>query len=97
MTLTIYSEDFDQEDSVSDGLSGRIFLDPNCGEKEGRGIPFGRDLSEALKRISRENIPVEEILFCYVDGEDQVFRRFFVVKNKDFMLCNYNSNKYEMM
>ena len=78
MTLTIYSEDFDRKDSVSDGLSGRIFLDPNGREKEGRGIPFGRNLSEALGRISRENIPVEEILFCYVDGEDQVFRRFFV-------------------
>ena len=77
MTLTIYSEDYDERDAVSDGMSGAVFLDP-CGG-EGDGIHFGKRLSDAMTYIANNRVKVDDVVFCYRDGKcGQMFMRFNV-------------------
>jgi hypothetical protein len=66
MTLTIYSDDYDEVDSVSDGMSGKIFLDPGKNDN-GIGTDFGKFLSDALMYVVNENVNIDEIVFCYKD------------------------------
>jgi len=66
MTLTIYSDDYDEKDSISDGMSGKIFLDPGKNDN-GIGTDFGKLLSDALMHVVNENVKIDEIVFCYKD------------------------------
>ena len=67
MTLTIYSDDYDERESVSDGMSGKVFLDPGKDDKEKIGTDFGKLLSDALMYVVNENVKIDEIVFCYRD------------------------------
>lgn len=67
MTLTIYSDDYDEVDSVSDGMSGRVFLDPGKDDKEEIGTDFGKLMSDALMYVVNSNVKVDEIVFLYRD------------------------------
>jgi hypothetical protein len=73
MTLTIYTNDYDTEDSISNGFSGDVFI-----ENGTTGIWFKKDLSGALKHIVKNNIEISEIMFCYRDSNDQMFKKFAV-------------------
>jgi hypothetical protein len=76
MTLTIYSDDYDESDSVSDGMSGRIFLDPGKDDAE-RGTAFGKLLSDAMMHIVNSDVKIDEIVICYKDRKSgQMFKRF---------------------
>lgn len=70
MTLTVYTNDFDEKDSISDGFSGDVFI-----EDKTSGKHFRKNLSSALKYVADNNIHLDEILFCYRDGEEQKFLR----------------------
>ena len=67
MTLTIYSDDYDEMDSASDGMSGKILLDPGKYDEEKIGTDFGKLMSDALMHIVNKNVKIDEILFCYRD------------------------------
>jgi len=74
MTLTVYTDDFDKEDSVSKGMSGKVFV-----EGKGSGRSFS-SLSESLKHIIDEKIEIDNICFNYRDGDYQMYKRFDVNK-----------------
>lgn len=75
--LTIYSDDFDEKDEISEGFSGRVFLDPGTGENVS-GVAFG-NISEAMKYLVETKIEVDEIMFCYLDEtKGQMFKKFKV-------------------
>lgn len=73
MTLTIYTNDYDTEDSISNGFSGDVFI-----EDGNSGKHFQKDLSNALKYLVQHNVEINEILFCYRDGNDQMFKKFMI-------------------
>lgn len=77
MTLTIYTDDYDEQDSISDGMSGRVFLDTDENETEIRGIDFGKKLSDALMHVVNTNTKIDTIMFCYRDKNlGQMFKKF---------------------
>jgi hypothetical protein len=73
MTLTIYTDDYDIGDSISDGFSGDVFI-----ENGNTGVMFKKDLSKALKHIVDNKIEIDEIMFCYRDLNDHMFKKFNV-------------------
>lgn len=77
LTLTIYTDDFDTKDGISNGFSGNVFLE---GRKRFSDGGVSRNLGDALKEIRDlgPSDPVDEILFCYRDGDAQWFRKFVV-------------------
>ena len=74
MTLTIYTEDYDEKDEISDGFCGDVLLDG--AEKRFYAGTMSENLSEALKCSLDERINIDEIVFCYRDGNEQKFMRF---------------------
>ena len=76
MTLTIYTEDFDEKDAISDGLCGDVFIDG--AEKRFYRGTLSQNLSDALKCSLEENIDINEIVICYRSKNEQRFRRFSV-------------------
>lgn len=75
MTLTVYTDDFDDEDSVSKGFSGKVFVE---GKSHGKSFD---SLSHSLKHIVENNIEIDEICFNYRDGKYQMYKRFDVNTN----------------
>lgn len=73
MTLTIYADDFETESLPNGGLGGRVFV-----EDGSNGVPFSRSISSALGWIVENGVRIDEILFCYRKGDEQMFRRFSV-------------------
>ena len=74
MTLTVYSEDFEKGENISNGgFSGCVFLDGKNG-----GTSFSRNLSDALTYICNNKIEINEICFNYRNGDEQMFKRFNV-------------------
>ena len=71
MTLTIYSDDFDENDSISDGFCGDVFVEDHSGGKR-----FRKNLSGAMKWIVENNIKINEIVFNYRDENTQMFKKF---------------------
>ena len=78
MTLTIYTDDYDEKDSISDGMSGQVFLEVDENNKtEIRGIAFGRLMSDALTHVVNTNTKIDTIMFCYRDKKlGQMFKKF---------------------
>lgn len=78
MTLTIYTDDYDDQDSISDGMSGQVFLDVDENDKsEIRGTAFGKIMSDALMYVVNTNTKIDTIMFCYRDKNlGQMFKKF---------------------
>ena len=78
MTLTIYTDDYDEQDSISNGMSGKVFLDDDENDKsEIRGTSFGHLMSDALMYIVNTNTKIDTIMFCYRDKKlGQMFKKF---------------------
>ena len=73
MTLTIYSNDFDDPQGGNRGFSGNVFV-----ENGTEGISFSdnpeTNLSRALRKISEGGIKIDEVVFNYRGGDgDQMF------------------------
>lgn len=78
MTLTIYTDDYDEFDGLSKGMSGHVFLDPNGPSETGAAW---RRLSEAMTDTADRRI--DEICICYRDRKQgQMFRKFAVNNEK---------------
>ena len=78
MTLNIYTEDFDESDSISDGFCGDVFVDGGSDGMSFRDGSLSENLTSALEKISG-NVPgIDGILFCYRSGGEQRFVRFSV-------------------
>ena len=78
MTLTIYTADYDDQDSISDGMSGHVFLDVDENDKsEICGTAFGKLMSDALMHVVNTNTKIDTIMFCYRDKKlGQMFKKF---------------------
>ena len=78
MTLTIYTDDYDESDGLSKGMSGHAFLDPNSPSEI--GAAWG-SVSDAMADTADRRI--DEICICYRDRKQgQMFRKF-AVNNKN--------------
>lgn len=75
MTLTIYSNDYDEnQDVVNKGMSGKIFL-----ENKFLGHEF-KDIDSVLKYIIDNDIEIDEMVYCYQKNNEQQFKKFkFVI------------------
>ena len=78
MTLTIYTDDFETENLPNGGFDGHVLAEGKKVFSEG---DLSRNLTDALKWLRDEDSgKVDEIVFCFRDGEEQWFRKFVVDK-----------------
>ena len=78
MELTIYSDDYDKDEGVSNGgFSGKVFLD---GVENGVDVQYAdMTLSQMLSKLDDLGLDVDSILFCYRSSKgEQRFRRWKV-------------------
>ena len=78
LTLTIYTDDFETENLPNGGFDGHVLAE---GKKVFSKGDLSRNLTDALKWLRDEDSgKVDEIVFCFRDGEEQWFRKFVVDK-----------------
>ena len=75
MTLTIYSSNFDSDQTVlNNGMSGKIFLDPSQNDDPHSGKEFST-LDSALTYADTNNIVIDKVEIMYNNGGPK-FKRF---------------------
>ena len=72
-TLTIYSNDYDSgQNTFGNGMNGKVFLENG---KTGREFKSAND---ALDYISKNNVDVCKIDYCYQADNEQMFKCFYL-------------------
>lgn len=79
MTLSIYTEDFDEEDSVSDGFSGMVFVENKTCGKDFKKDSLSENITDALKYVLENGVSIDEIVLNYRDGNEQKFKKMKIV------------------